>query len=145
MLHKNVYRTESLACVIASANIIFSTTGKDISQQLHIDEIVKRDKIFISCSSGDKEFLTLLQAIAKRSNDHHPDPFTDVIYSTPNGARITILDWGTPINFNRTEASVPAQDIAMTRGLLFGANLQAALCAASPIEAVPSMVRHDNV
>lgn len=59
LFNKNFYRVESIKQVIVNAQYIFSCTGKDISQELDILNLASSDKIFISCSSEDKEFLSL--------------------------------------------------------------------------------------
>ena len=129
--HKNsgyLYTANSPLGVIANADCIFGCTGRDITQGIDVLELATGDKTFISCTSEDKEFLSLLKVIASVSREPF-DPLKDISYTTERGKRILILAGGFPINFDKKPWSVPANDIEITRGLLFGACLQAMRCA----------------
>ena len=128
---RNLFRVGKIEDVIVNAQYIFGCTGKDITQGINFLDIAKKDKVFISCSSEDKEFLSLLRRIAH--NGALIDPMSDVSCVSNSGSKILILKGGFPINFDRTPSSVPANDIELTRGLLLGAFLQAVDVAKKPI------------
>jgi len=93
--------------------------GIRLVQGIDVLDIAKKDKVFVSCSSEDKEFLSLLRVIAQ--NSPAVDPMTDVSCVSYSGSKILVLKGGFPINFDRTPSCVPARDIELTRGLLLGA------------------------
>lgn len=127
-----LYRVNSSAAVIANSDCIFGCTGRDITEGIDVFGIATTDKIFISCTSEDKEFLSLLKKIANVSYSGF-DPLGDILYTTECGGKISILSGGFPINFDRKPWNVPASDIEVTQGLLFGACLQAMRCATTPV------------
>ena len=113
--------------LIVRADYIFGCTGEDITNNLDIN-IIEKDKTFISCSSYDKEFLSLLKII--KQNNYTCDNILDhIYYQLPNHKTITILRGGFPINLDNSGESVEAKDIQLTRGLLLGGILQGLLCA----------------
>jgi S-adenosylhomocysteine hydrolase len=126
------YRMGSVEEVIANAQIIFGCTGKDITRGKDILSLVKRDKVFISCTSEDKEFKTLLRAIGSQSIVPI-DALSNIVCLTQNGRKITILQGGFPINFDRNPWNVPANSIEVTQGLLLGSCYQAISNATKPI------------
>ena len=82
--------------------------------------------MFISCSSEDKEFLTLLKLIQTESNStKFFNPLQNIIWSLPNGAAIHLLRGGFPITFDGSDMGAPAHKIQLTRGLLLCALIQA--------------------
>lgn len=114
-----------MSALIASADYIFGCSGRDISDS-HLEQfrLATRNKTLISCSSEDKEFLSLLQMI----NQQAPmifDPMDDIEFKTEFGASIHLLRGGFPVNFDNTGESVPANDIQLTRSLVIAAVLQA--------------------
>jgi len=129
---KNLYRGRSASFVITTADVIFGCTGRDITQAIDIFKLASTNKTFISCTSGDEEFHSLLDKIASVSRIHF-DPLGDISYATRYGGTISILSGGFPFNFDRTPWSVPSHDIEITRGLLFGACLQALRCTEKPV------------
>jgi S-adenosylhomocysteine hydrolase len=126
--HSKFFRVGSIENVITRAECIFGCTGKDITKNLNVFALATRDKHFISCSSEDKEFLSLLKAIGE-NNRAYIDPMTDIVGISNSGSKIVIIRGGYPINFNGSLVSVPTQQIQLTRGLLLGAFLQATLNA----------------
>jgi len=83
-------------------------------------------KTFVSCSSGDIEFNALLQAIGTAVPPLQRDPLGTLQVTFPHaGLRVTVMCGGFPANFDRTNQSVPDQNIQLTRGLLLGAVVQA--------------------
>jgi hypothetical protein len=83
-------------------------------------------KELFSCSSGDIEFNSLLQLMARGKDGHRLDPLADLVYEAPR-ASLKVFRGGFPINFDGTAESVPAEEIQLTRGLLLGGVIQAAL------------------
>lgn len=111
--------------LIKQADCIIGCTGKDVFPNIDINEI-EQDKVFVSCSSEDREFLSLLKQI-NQTLHVEIDPLEDIVFKTNNGSKIRVLKGGFPFNFDRQPWNVTAQDIAMTQGLLFGACIQAIL------------------
>lgn len=133
---QNLYRVNNPLCIIAHSDCILGAVGRDATESIahEILDVVKSDKYFISCTSEDKEFLTLLKMVAERGQyGNAQDPFDDVSCLSNSGHLITIKGGGYPYNFDRQPYNVPAQDIALTQGLMFGACLQAAEAAVKPI------------
>lgn len=122
---KEVHCTNDLAALIASCDYIFGCSGRDISEgRLELFRLSSKNKILISCSSEDKEFLSLLQIINQKSSNHS-DPLDDIEYKTELGATIHLLRGGFPVNFDASGESVPAKDIQLTRSLVLAAVMQA--------------------
>ncbi|HEV2613255.1 MAG TPA: NAD(P)-dependent oxidoreductase [Gammaproteobacteria bacterium] len=132
IIDKSFFRMENVDSVIAIADIIFGCTGKDITSKVDLLKLIKKDKTFISCTSEDKEFKTLLRSIGSQSIVPI-DTLSDIVCYTKNGRTITVLQGGFPINFDRNPWNVPANSIEVTQGLLLGGCLQAILCATKAI------------
>lgn len=125
--------------VIEESDCIFGCTGNDITQTEGLFQGVAGQKLFISCSSGDQEFRTLLRQIHKATNDPTMDPMGSVTYCCDGGElELRILRGGFPINFDGSGESVRAIDIQLTRGLLLGAVIQAVLQDADADGEAPS-------
>lgn len=122
---KNIIFTQEMSALIGCADYIFGCSGRDISEgYFEHFRLSPKNKTLISCSSEDKEYLSLLQKI----NQHAPtlfDPLDDLEFKTDFGASISIIRGGFPVNFDHTGESVPAQDIQLTRSLVLAAVLQA--------------------
>lgn len=129
---KSFYRVETIPSVIANSNIILGCTGKDITEGLDIFSMVQKDKIFVSCTSEDKEFRSLLRKIGQ-DNSIDIEVLSDIVCLSKNKNKITVLQGGFPFNFDRNPWNVPAKDIEVTQGLLLGACIQAVTCATKPI------------
>ncbi len=131
--HKNarfLYQADSPARVIANSDCIFGCTGRDVTR--NVDTFgFNADKVFISCTSEDREFLSLLQKIGSISQESF-SPLEDILFTTESGCKILVVAGGFPVNFDRTPYSVLSHDIEITRALLFGASLQAMRCASTP-------------
>lgn len=116
----------SLGQLIHQADYIFGCTGRDITENLDLEKIIDHDKVFISCTSEDKEFLSLLKNIENNHNSSSQfNPLKDIKWSLQNGATIHIIKGGFPVNFDDSGESVPAHKIQLTRGLLLIAIIQA--------------------
>lgn len=97
-------------------------------------EIIYKDTTFISCTSEDKEFLSLLERIGEETKRLYFEPMSDIACLSNKGAKISIVKSGFPINFDKSPYSVPSKDIELTRALLLGACIQAILTASRPID-----------
>ncbi|WP_375326741.1 NAD(P)-dependent oxidoreductase [Candidatus Tisiphia endosymbiont of Nemotelus uliginosus] len=112
------------------ADYIFGCTGEDITTSIDLTKL-QGTKNFISCSSQDIEFCSLLKMI-QNSSYKATDVMDNIEYPLNTeypirGGIIRILKGGYPINFDNTGESVPAKDIQLTRALLFGGVIQAML------------------
>jgi hypothetical protein len=120
--------TNDLDAAMACSDYIFGCTGNDVIKSLDIFRFCSQDKTLISCSSEDKEFLSLIQFIQQEENFKiSTDFFGDIHYKNDMGATITILKGGFPINFDKSGESVPHKDILLTRALVLVSFLQATL------------------
>lgn len=111
--------------LIYASDYVFGCSGYDITEGLDVSTI-NTNKCFISCSSHDKEFLTLIKYIEK---NHPYQELKDgnILCEIKDGVTIKILKKGCPVNFDSSGESVLAQDIQLTRGLLLGGVLQSIL------------------
>ncbi len=139
MTDKKFYKTPTLEKLLANASHVFGCTGKDITKGIDIFGLVENDITFISCTSEDKEFLSLLKRIAKEGKRIYFGQMSDITCLSDRETKITILKAGFPINFDGTLCSVPSQDIEITRALLLGACIQAVTSASTPIDAVDTI------
>lgn len=119
---------DDMESIFHEADYIFGCSGEDITENLNIS-FIKRNCQFISCSSEDKEFLTLLQLFEK-SGCIYQNVF-DNLECHLNNKMIKILRGGFPINLDNSGESVGALDIQLTRGLLLGGIIQGILYASS--------------
>lgn len=115
--------TSDLSTLISFSDFIFGCTGRNITESIEPFRLATKDKVLISCSSGDVEFLSLLKKANKEKK--LKDPLNEVIYETDFGAKIKIIKGGFPVNFDNTGESVPAKDIQLTRALVLGSVIQA--------------------
>jgi|GEM_PF-1600716 len=128
IISHHLFRMENMFEVMTIADIVIGCTGKDITLGIDIPSIIKKDKIFISCTSEDKEFRSLLKFISTQGIGYF-DSLSDITCLTRNGRKILIVQGGFPVNFNRKPCNVPADKIEVTQGLLLGSCLQAIYCA----------------
>lgn len=118
--------TNDIGALISASDYIFGCTGRDITENiLEHFRLSSRNKTLVSCSSEDKEFLSLLQMFQMKQGDVPNHIFDNVNYRTDMGATITILRGGFPVNFDASGESVPSLDIQLTRSLVFAGILQA--------------------
>ena len=133
--HKKCYRFESVGKVISGSDIVFGCTGKDITKNIDVLQFVKQQCTFISCSSQDIEFLSLLKKINREGFIHHVNNnVSQLKYLSENNQEITVLENGFPINFDRTAECDPVNDMELTRALLLQGVIQAAFMAQKPID-----------
>ncbi len=131
IISNNCYRVGSVESVISNAHCIFGCTGKDVTQSIDALNFINTNKIFVSCSSEDVEFRSLLRSITAGTT--FISTLDDITYTTEYGHSVILARGGFPINFDNSPISVPSQDIQMTRGLLLGACIQAMLIARRPV------------
>ena len=115
---------ESLQELLSKADVVFGCTGSDVLSDVEwatMDSLSA--KHFISCSSGDVEFRSLLEKSA--SQEARSGEITDVPVAVGQNT-MTVYNGGYPINFNRACELSSAGDIQLTRALLLGGVFQAA-------------------
>ncbi|MES2354500.1 MAG: NAD(P)-dependent oxidoreductase [Pseudomonadota bacterium] len=113
-----------LTTLLSQSDVVFSCTGEDVFQDLKHIEQLQGDRTFISCSSEDREFLSILKRWAWRDAPGF-NPLDTIQITLPQSS-LTLFRGGFPVNFDGSEESVPAADIQLTRGLLLSAVIQAA-------------------
>lgn len=123
-------KKSDLSELIIESDYIFGCTGRDIFANEHVLNVIDvtlKNKVFVSCSSEDKEFLSLLIKIRHtlKTLPTAFNPLNDIDYYNTRGALIRVMRGGFPINFDHSGESVPANDIQLTRALVFGGVLQA--------------------
>lgn len=114
-------RTDDIKTIFDGAEYIFGCAGEDITKNLDIADI-NNNKTFISCSSQDKEFLTLLKIFEEKNSKYRN--ILDHLECSLNGQTVKVYRGGFPINLDNSGESVAAHDIQLTRGLLLGGILQ---------------------
>lgn len=115
-------QANSLEALLMASQVVFGCTGKDtLSQLSNLSKVIHEDKFFISCSSEDREFYSLLQLSKEKQNW-----LDDVVVEIADQKKITIINGGFPINFDHEPVSVPSKAIDLTRALLLGSIAQAA-------------------
>lgn len=122
---------DSVESLIHQSDYVFGCTGKDFAQSLDIKSLITGHKHFISCSSEDKEFLSILQYIQENNPKNEWDPLGDVQWRINSDTTIHVVKGGFPCNFDHSGTSVPAKDIQLTRALILGGLIQAIVAASS--------------
>lgn len=125
-LFPHYLHTKNIKELFHENDYIFGCTGEDITTNLEVEDI-NTNKVFISCSSRDKEFLTLLKLFEAQKCQY--DHVLDHLECPLNSYLVKIYRGGFPINLDNSGESVEAQDIQLTRGLLLGGVLQGILYA----------------
>lgn len=111
---------QSLDSLINDSDMLIGTTGTDALKGLPFNRITTGKKIFVSASSADIEFGSLLKIAEK-----HDDPFGTVSIHVHDNFTIDVLNGGYPINFDRQKDSTPDEDIVLTRCLMYIGAMQA--------------------
>lgn len=136
-------KAENLIQFLQHNDYIFGCSGKEPLKE-YAEQIIaaflqlaksipkanKQEKIFISCSSENKEFFTLLQiqaATYKTATHGIPNEILlDFICEFPeSGLSLRICRGGYPINFSPPHYSIELRDIEIILGLLFCGVIQA--------------------
>jgi hypothetical protein len=125
-LRKTLIPAPSAEAVIRNSDCIFFCTGQDSTKNIDVYSLIK-NKVFISCSSEDIEFRSILREISRKCNSIHfkpSDSLGNLKLLTESNDEILLAAGGFPINFDRTPESDP-EEMLLTRGLLMGAVIQA--------------------
>jgi hypothetical protein len=110
--------------LIQKCELIISATGIDISN-FPLDSIITTEKTFISVSSSDIEFNSLLKEYNDDLIYKNYSLLDNLVIRLPNNASIKLYRGGTVANFDGSKESCPKEQIQLTRGLLFAGILQA--------------------
>lgn len=130
---------DHLEDLLSFSDYVFGCAGYDVTKNLKISSIDKT-KTFISCSSQDKEFLSLLKICSENQCTYQD--VLDHIACTLNGYSIHIIRGGFPVNLDNSGESVDARDIQLTRGLLLGGVLQAITMGSRSSSFLPAVSRY---
>lgn len=122
---RSIPTTTDLQELVTTSRVVFGCAGQDTFAETNWWNRLSDEKIFVSCSSLDLEFRTLLRSIGEISR---PAART-ILQDVPLNANMLILRGGFPINFDRSRESVPLTEIQLTRALLFAGVMQAASVA----------------
>lgn len=122
---------DSVEALFQKSEYIFGCTGKDFTKNLDIDNLLVGNKHLISCSSEDKEFLSILHRIQELNPNNTWDPLKDIYWQKDPNSLIHLIKGGFPCNFDDTGTSVPSEDIQLTRALIFGGLIQAVITYSS--------------
>jgi hypothetical protein len=115
--------------LIGKAEFIFGCTGEDATGTSWIGKVTGR-KVFLSCSSEDREFRGLLTWLQTQLPNTTLTSAKDIELRLPN-MHISLIRGGFPVNFDQEYESVPAKDIQITRSALLGGLAQALLTEAT--------------
>ncbi|MDQ2994321.1 MAG: NAD(P)-binding domain-containing protein [Pseudomonadota bacterium] len=135
LLSRDVTIAQNPVDFLSKADVILGCTGKDFMAPHFIDCLEKMQhprkfpRIFVSLSSKDTEFNSLLVKIHQDNRNGPIDPLKNIFYPKLNPHSI-VLGAGMPFNFlpvnsGSLEYSIPQDDIQLTRGLLAAAIIQA--------------------
>lgn len=148
LLQKKLVRASCIEQVIANSSIIFGCTGRDITSEVDVFELASRDKVFISTTSEQNEFLTLLNVMTNIFYRDRLDevnfnfnPVGDIVCRNSNERTITVKNMGYPFNFPVLDPTgnwinpwvIPAQDIELTQCAMYGGLIQGIISAAKPV------------
>jgi len=132
----NYYVCNGLEQAVQNTNYVFGCTGRDIFKDIDLDKMTfqgvdKRlsETRFISVSSGDKEFLSLLQWISKQPNHLHHGPETKLgsrwdVTLNHNGNKMRVLQQGFPINFDGKTGSGTPEEMQLISSFLMASVVQ---------------------
>jgi S-adenosylhomocysteine hydrolase len=115
---KGVQTVTSIDAVINKVDIVIGCTGEDFLKGIALERIEGK-KTLVSASSADIEFFSLLNMA------YFPNRNFDTICINPHAKlELNLLNSGYPINFDREKAWVEAQNIQITRCLLYVGMMQ---------------------
>ncbi len=133
----NYYVCKGLGQAVQNANYVFGCTGCDIFRDIDLDSFSFRgpnkkidETRFISASSGDKEFLSLLKWIAQQPDRMHCDDTSkrgsrwDVTVNK-KGSKLRVVQQGFPINFDGKTPSGSCEEMQLISSLLLASIVQA--------------------
>jgi hypothetical protein len=113
---KSITFTKTAKELAAECDVIFGCAGEP---EFGVELLGSRRSAhfdFVSCSSGDVEFLDVLQKLSLPWGDYAGD-----LSGKIGRAEVTVRNGGFPINFNRQFEVEPDETIMLTRALCFGA------------------------
>jgi S-adenosylhomocysteine hydrolase len=105
--------------LIEKNDIIIGATGKDFLKGVVLDK-AKGEKYLVSASSADVEFYSMLNRAGFPGEN-----FETISFQSHQGLTLKILNGGYPINFNRKKEIEKAEDMQLTRTLLFAGFVEA--------------------
>lgn len=109
----------SVSEIVEKNDIIIGATGKDFLRGVVLDK-AQGEKHLVSASSADVEFYSVLNRAGFPS-----DSFEDIAFESHKGLTLIVMNGGYPINFNRTKEIEKAEDMQLTRTLLFAGFVEA--------------------
>lgn len=109
----------SMDSILEASDIVIGCTGFDTMNSVALDRIIGH-KTLISASSRDAEFSSLLN-----SSGYAERTFSTASVVIYPGLTIDILNGGYPINFDREQEWEAAEDMQVTRCLMYAAFMQA--------------------
>lgn len=110
--------------LVMKCDLIIGATGVDISN-IDWDKLVNENKTLISVSSSDIEFNSLLKKYNEILWVKYKDVLLNIKIRLKNGKWLKLIRGGTVANFNNGLESCRANQIQLTRALLFSGILQA--------------------
>lgn len=131
----NIFVAKDVPSFLKEADVILGCTGHNFMSANFAEclEIIQQPRriprIFVSLSSKDTEFNSLLVKIHQDNRNGPIDPLKHILYPK-NNPHSVIVAAGMPFNFLSVNAglcnySIPHHEIQLTRGLLAAAILQA--------------------
>ncbi len=124
------YKCNNIYEVLQKSDVVLGCTGRNWLSTHYLADI-KHKIQFISCSSRDVEFQNLLNLVRDRGG-YLRNLYQNFEVEVVEGQKHYIANGGFPINFDRVSEYEKLKEIAITRGLIFGALLQA-FCIKFPI------------
>ena len=116
---KGAVKCRCLKDLLLCSDTVFGCTGDDVIDIGLLDGLERKPITFISCSSRDVEFRSLLRYYGMSSAIYGK---TNI--KTPTGTHY-VENGGFPINFDRVQELESADEIALTRALVLAGVLQA--------------------
>jgi S-adenosylhomocysteine hydrolase len=123
--------------VLRRSDVLWGCAGVDVLAGLDLQSVAGTAKTLISCSSSDREFQTVLRRLNGVALFDGVSRLSDVQFEC-DGVRLDVRRGGFPVNFDGSAESVPAEDIQVTRALLFAGVMQA--CRLDETEAATWML-----
>ncbi|MFA5993869.1 MAG: methyltransferase [Parcubacteria group bacterium] len=109
----------SVSEIVEKNDVIIGATGRDFLRGVVLDKSMG-EKYFLSASSADVEFYSILNRAG-----FPVDNFETVSFQPHAGLTLKIVNGGYPINFNRKKEIEAAEDMQLTRTLLFAGFVEA--------------------
>lgn|GEM_PF-3263776 len=132
----NYYICSSLEQAVQSSNYVFGCTGRDIFKGIDLENMQfqgpgkKLDETrFISVSSGDKEFQSLLKWISEKPVFNHQgtqgkDATRWDVTANHNGSKLRVVQQGFPVNFDGKTCSGTPEEMQLISSFLLASIVQ---------------------